>query len=78
MTPEIIMTNGSMAVFYVNNYKGWNCKEGDTLTFSFEKYKSETVQKQTFVIGYIVMELCMKGEHEKYSRKLHINYQRGW
>lgn len=39
--------------FYVNNYKGWNCKEGDTLTFSFEKYKSETVQKQTFVIGYI-------------------------
>ncbi|RHQ89293.1 hypothetical protein DWX80_18605, partial [Ruminococcus sp. AF21-3] len=46
VTPEIIMTNGSMAVFYVNNYKGWNCKEGDTLTFSFEKYKSETVQKQ--------------------------------
>ena len=62
VTPEIIMTNGSMAVFYVNNYKGWNCKEGDTLTFSFEKYKSETVQKQTFVIGYIRDGIMYEGE----------------
>lgn len=62
VTPEIIMTNGSMAVFYVNNYKGWNCKKGDTLTFSFEKYKSETVQKQTFVIGYIRDGIMYEGE----------------
>ena len=46
----------------MNNYKGWNCKEGDTLTFSFEKYKSETVQKQTFVIGYIRDGIMYEGE----------------
>ena len=27
-TPEIIMTNGSMAVFYLEDYAGWNCKAG--------------------------------------------------
>ena len=30
-TPEIIMTNGSMAVFYLEDYAGWNCKAGDIL-----------------------------------------------
>lgn len=42
-TPEIIMTNGSMAVFYLEDYAGWNCKAGDILTFSFEKYESDAV-----------------------------------
>lgn len=51
--PEIIMTNGSMAIFYQNNYEGWNCKTGDTLSFSFEKYVSEVTPNQTIVVGYI-------------------------
>lgn len=51
--PEIIMTNGSMALFYQNDYEGWNCKEGDTLVFSFEKYVSEVTRNQTIVVGYI-------------------------
>ena len=51
--PEIIMTNGSMALFYQNDYEGWNCKEGDTLLFSFEKYVSEVTPNQTIVVGYI-------------------------
>lgn len=52
-TPEIIMTNGSMAVFYKNDYDGWDCKTGDTISFNFEKYESEVIQDQTLVIGYI-------------------------
>lgn len=51
--PEIIMTNGSMAIFYQNDFEGWNCKEGDTLLFSFEKYVSEVTPNQTIVVGYI-------------------------
>ena len=34
----------------------------NSLTFSFEKYKSETVQKQTFVIGYIRDGIMYEGE----------------
>ena len=52
--PEIIMTNGSMAIFYQNDYEGWNCKEGDVLSFSFEKYVSEVTPNQTIVVGYIL------------------------
>lgn len=62
VTPEIIMTNGSMAVFYLNNYEGWSCKTGDTLTFSFEKYESEVVSNQTLVIGYIRDGILYEGE----------------
>lgn len=51
--PEIIMTNGSMAIFYQNDYEGWNCSAGDTLSFSFEKYVSEVTPNQTIVVGYI-------------------------
>lgn len=51
--PEIIMTNGSMALFYQSDYQGWSCKVGDTLSFSFEKYMSEVTPNQTIVVGYI-------------------------
>lgn len=51
--PEIIMTNGSMAIFYQNDYEGWSCKVGNTLSFSFEKYVSEVTPNQTIVVGYI-------------------------
>ena len=62
VTPEIIMTNGSMAVFYLEDYAGWNCKTGDTLTFSFEKYESEVVPDQALVIGYIKDGVLYEGE----------------
>lgn len=62
VTPEIILTNGSMAVFYQNNYEGWNCKPGDTLTFSFEKYESEATHAQTLLIGYIRDGIVYEGE----------------
>lgn len=61
-TPEIIMTNGSMAVFYLEDYAGWNCKAGDILTFSFEKYESDAVSNQALVIGYIKDGVMYDGE----------------
>ena len=61
-TPEIIMTNGSMAVFYLEDYAGWNCKAGDILTFSFEKYESDAVSNQVLVIGYIKDGVMYDGE----------------
>lgn len=61
-TPEIIMTNGSMAVFYLEDYAGWNCKAGDILTFSFEKYESDVVSNQVLVIGYIKDGVMYDGE----------------
>lgn len=61
-TPEIIMTNGSMAVFYLEDYAGWNCKAGDVLTFSLEKYESEVVSNQVLVIGYIRDGVMYDGE----------------
>lgn len=62
MTPEIIMTNGSMAVFYLEDYAGWNCEAGDILTFSFEKYESDVVSDQVLVIGYIRDGVMYEGE----------------
>ncbi len=61
-TPEIIMTNGSMVVFYLEDYAGWNCKAGDILTFSFEKYESDVVSNQVLVIGYIKDGVMYDGE----------------
>lgn len=59
--PEIIMTNGSMAVFYQNDYEGWECRAGDILTFSFEKYESEITEEQTLVVGYIKDGILYEG-----------------
>ena len=56
------MTNGSMAVFYLEDYAGWNCKAGDILTFSFEKYESDVVSNQVLVIGYIKDGVMYDGE----------------
>lgn len=62
LTPEIIMTNGGMAVFYQGDYDGWNCKLGDILSFSFERYQSETASAQTLVIGYIRDGIVYEGK----------------
>ena len=51
--PELIMTNGAAAVFYQNEYEGWECQAGDTLVFDFRKYESEVAENQTLVVGHI-------------------------
>lgn len=64
-TPEIIITNGSMAVFYQNNYEGWYCEAGDILKLSFGKHESEVISEQTLVIGYIKDGILFEGEPVK-------------
>ena len=65
ITPEIIMTNGSMAVFYQGDYSGWNCTYEDVLCFDFERYDSEVIEDQTIVIGYIKDGIVYEGEQFK-------------
>jgi len=50
---EVIMTNGAAAIFYQNEYEGWECQAGDVLVFDFRKYNSEVTENQTLIVGYI-------------------------
>ena len=52
----------SVSEFKVEDYAGWNCKAGDILTFSFEKYESDAVSNQALVIGYIKDGVMYDGE----------------
>lgn len=65
VTPEIIMTNGSAAIFIPENSTGWSCERGDTLIFDFEKYKSEVVNAQTMIIGYAADGVMYQGKTYK-------------
>ena len=52
-TPEVIMPNGSCAVFAPSvGAKGWICQKGDVLHFAFEKYTLELS----------IMAQCLKGK----------------
>ena len=62
VTPEIIMTNGSCAVFYNNDSQGWTCKKGDVFSFKFEEYPSKAKLSQPITIGYILDGKLYQGE----------------
>lgn len=62
ITPEIILTNGSIGVFTKEDGSGWLLNKGDSLTFNFNKYESKAVKNQNSVIGYVVNGKMVKGE----------------
>ena len=51
--PEIITVNGSLNVLTDTNGSGWELKAGDSVEYVFEKYKSEVVENQNILIGYV-------------------------
>ncbi len=61
VTPEVIVPNGSAAIFGQPNDAGWMCNDGDELVYQFEKYPSE-VGDQTLVVGYILDGVMYPGE----------------
>lgn len=53
ISPEIITVNGSISVLTDSNGRGWELKAGDSVEYVFEKYKSEVVENQNILIGYV-------------------------
>lgn len=53
ISPEIITVNGSISVLTDTNGRGWELKAGDSVEYVFEKYKSEVVENQNILIGYV-------------------------
>lgn len=61
VTPEVIVPNGSAAIFSQAGGTGWICNDGDELIYRFEKFPSE-FGAQTLVIGYILDGVMYPGE----------------
>lgn len=62
-TPEVMIPNGAMGIFYQGKKKGWECKQGDIIEWSFEKYPiSESSMNQSLSIGYIMNGKMNKSE----------------
>lgn len=53
ISPEIITVNASVIVLTDTNGRGWELKTGDSVEYEFEKYKSEVVENQIILIGYV-------------------------
>ncbi|MGG3284420.1 hypothetical protein [Paenibacillus solani] len=53
ISPEIITVNGSLSVLTDTNGRGWELKAGDSVEYVFEKYRSEVVENQNMLIGYV-------------------------
>ncbi|MFE0556516.1 hypothetical protein ACFW1P_11385 [Paenibacillus sp. NPDC058910] len=53
ISPEIITVNGSLSVLTDTNGRGWELKAGDSVEYVFEKYKSEVVENQIILMGYV-------------------------
>ncbi|WP_054402369.1 hypothetical protein [Paenibacillus solani] len=53
ISPEIITVNGSLSVLTDTNGRGWELKAGNSVEYVFEKYKSEVVEYQNILIGYV-------------------------
>lgn len=64
ISPEIIMPNGSAAIFTQVKLNGWTCKVGDKLIYEFEKYESDG-SLQTIIIGYVLNGILYPGEEFK-------------
>lgn len=59
--PEIIMDNGSLALFVQDEETGWSCEAGDVVEIRSERYESEVSDQQTFMIGHIKDGICYEG-----------------
>lgn len=69
VTPEVIIPNGSCAVFVpAEGTRGWSCEKGEILQFSFEKYESEVSKEQTMVIGVVDNGTMIAGKAETDSQ----------
>lgn len=62
VTPEVIMMNGSAAIFTQEDIEGWKCDVGEKIVYSFERYPSEVKEQQTLIVGYILNGVMHKGE----------------
>lgn len=62
VTPEVIMMNGSAAIFTQEDISGWECDVGEKIVYSFERYPSEVKEQQTLIVGYILNGVMYKGE----------------
>lgn len=62
ITPEIIGTNGSMAIFTQEDNSGWILDKGQVLNLNFTKYESDAINKQSIVVGYIFNGKMIQGE----------------
>lgn len=51
--PKVIMINNSSCILTDSNGAGWKLKEGDCITYKYEKAESVTAENQTMLIGYI-------------------------
>lgn len=77
-TPELLIPNGSMGIFYQGKESGWNCKKGDVMEWSFEKYPiventdPDAIMNQSLTIGYITNGSMSEGEG---YRDLNVTYQ---
>lgn len=61
-TPEIILINGAPCIFTKDDGSGWTLSKGDVISFEYEKYPSEIIDKQVLVIGYILNGKLYSGE----------------
>lgn len=63
ITPEIIAPNASISVFTKKDGTGgWRLNKGEELKINFNKYKSQIVDKQNAIIGYVVNGKMINGE----------------
>ncbi len=60
--PEILLVNASPAVLTKPDGSGWILKPGDSFSFAFETYPSETVSGQKLHIGFVKNGVLYRGE----------------
>lgn len=62
-SPEILLVNNSACILTKEDGSGFNLKKGDTLEYNFEKYKSNVVEEQTLIIGYVKDGVMYQGKN---------------
>lgn len=60
--PQIMIPNGTMAVFTNDSGHGWDLKAGDSVKISFEKYQHETISDQSLMVGCVQDGTLYEGE----------------
>ncbi|MCI8505278.1 MAG: hypothetical protein HFI67_03720 [Lachnospiraceae bacterium] len=59
---EIMLVNASPAVFTKSDGSGWALKPGESLSYTFDKYPSETSSNQRLHIGFVKNGVMYQGE----------------
>lgn len=71
-TPGVIAPNGVTGILTQKDGSGWECKKGDTISWTVEKYPLETGTEQALVIGIVKDGIMYKGQ--AFSDSLDITY----